>query len=419
MHGAVAFVVKGYPRLSETFIAQEILALEQLGLDIRIISLRHPTDKHVHPVHRAIRAPVHYLPEYLHHEPLRVIAGLVHAVCKTRFVAALRPWLQDLRRDFTRNRVRRFGQAAVLARELPDDVVQLHAHFLHTPASVTRYAALMKGMPWSCSAHAKDIWTITDWEKREKLEDCEWTVTCTATNSDHLQALAPDTGRVELLYHGLDFDRLPPAPAARRPRNASDAQDPVVVFSVGRLVEKKGYDDLLAALATLPPTLHWRFVHIGGGPLRETLEAQAESLGLSDRVSWLGALPQEAVFDHYAHADVFVLASRVARDGDRDGLPNVLMEAQSQGLACISTRVSGIPELVEHEVTGLLVGERDRPALAAALRRLLTDPILRERLGRAGERHVRDCFSLASGIDRLLEKFAQQPVFQSATRQVS
>jgi hypothetical protein len=155
--GRVAFVLKGYPRLSETFIAQEILALEQLGLAIEIVSLRHPTDRARHPVHGQIAAPVRYLPEYLKDETRRVVGAWRQTRRLPGYRAARRIWLRDLVRDPTPNRIRRFGQAAVLAAELGPDIRHLHAHFLHTPASVARYAATMLGLSWSVSAHAKDI----------------------------------------------------------------------------------------------------------------------------------------------------------------------------------------------------------------------------------------------------------------------
>ena len=146
--GGVAFVLKGYPRLSETFIAQEIAALERRGLDIRIVSLRHPTDRVRHPIHDQIRAPVLYLPEYLKDEPRRVLAGWHRARILPGYRSARRVWLADLSRDPMPNRVRRWGQALVLAAELPADIFHLHAHFLHTPASVARYAAMLRGLPW-------------------------------------------------------------------------------------------------------------------------------------------------------------------------------------------------------------------------------------------------------------------------------
>ena len=153
----IAVVLKGYPRLSETFIAQELRALEQRGLRLHLFSLRLPTDTKRHPVHDEIQAPVTYLPEYLHEEPLRVLRGWLSSRKLTGYRQALRTFLKDLARDRTRNRIRRFGQALVLARELPDETDWLYAHFIHTPASVTYYGHMMTRVGWSCSAHAKDI----------------------------------------------------------------------------------------------------------------------------------------------------------------------------------------------------------------------------------------------------------------------
>ena len=405
MSGTVAFVLKGYPRLSEAFIAQEIRALEQHGLDIRIISLRYPTDKHTHPVHREVKAPVSYLPEYLYREPSRVWRAWRSAHARPGYRDALGTWLRDLLRNPTPNRVRRFGQAMVLARELPPEVGHLHAHFLHTPASVARYASLLTGLAWSCSAHARDIWTSPDWEKREKLANCRWAVTCTSVNLHHLRRLAPAADRVQLLYHGLDTDRFPPLPTVRPRRNGRAASDPVRILSVGRAVEKKGYRDLLDALAALPQDVHWHFVHVGSGPLLARLKARARALGIDAQVSWLDAQPHDAVLREYRQADLFVLACRVAKNGDRDGLPNVLMEAQSQGLACVATRVSAIPELIEDGVTGLLTGERDSVGLGQALQRLIVDPGARARLGQAGQRRVAAQFSFGAGVNRLASHF--------------
>ena len=412
--GRVAFVLKGYPRLSETFIAQEIRALEQRGLDILIVSLRHPTDPAMHPVHQQIRAPVLYLPEYLKDEPRRVWRGWRRARRMAGYGAARRAWLRDLLRDPTPNRIRRFGQAVVLAAELPADIGQLHAHFLHTPASVARYAAAMRGLNWSVSAHAKDIWTIPDWEKREKLAAARWGVTCTETGRAHLAKLAPAPDKVMLSYHGLDLDRFAPAAARVGASDGSDPARPVTLLSVGRAVAKKGYDDLLAALALLPPELAWRLVHIGGGALGRQLKRDAARLGLEPRIEWRGAQPQPAVLQAYREADLFVLAAKIARDGDRDGLPNVLLEAQSQGLACVATALPGIAELIEDGRTGLLVAPERPEALAATLERLIRDPEMRRRLGAAGEARVRREFDMNSGIEILAERFGVPPLRAAA-----
>jgi glycosyltransferase involved in cell wall biosynthesis len=404
MGRVVAVVLKGYPRLSETFIAQEIRALERLGLDLRIVSLRHPTDAKRHAVHGEIRAPVSYLPEYLYEEPLRVLRSWLKVRRRPGYAAARRAWLKDLRRDPTPNRGRRFGQALVLAAELPAEVGRLHAHFLHTPASVARYAAAMLGLPWSVSAHAKDIWTTPDWEKREKLQAARWAVTCTQAGAAHLRALAP-RAELELIYHGLDFAQFPAAPRAPSQRDGSDPGRPVRLLSVGRLVEKKGTDILIEALARLPASLAWRLEHAGGGPLSAEMRGLAERRGIAQRIAWLGPLTQAEVLERYRDADLFVLASRIAADGDRDGLPNVLMEAQSQSVAVLATALSAIPELIDDGVTGRLVPPEDPDALARVLAGLIADPAHRARLGRAGLERVRARFSMEAGIQRLAARF--------------
>lgn len=402
--GRVAFVLKGYPRLSETFIAQEIAALERRGLDILIVSLRHPTDARTHPIHAEIRAPLLYLPEYLRDDAMRVLRAWWSVRRLPGYRAARAVWLRDLWRDRTANRVRRFGQALVLAHETPADVVRLHAHFLHTPASVTRYAATMRGLVWSGSAHAKDIWTTPQWDLREKLASCEWLVTCTGTNRDYLDTLAP-ARRVELVYHGLDLERFPLRPWDRPASDGSSPDRPVQILSVGRLVEKKGTDLLLDALALLPPHLHWRLVHVGGGPLREVLGLRAASLGIADRITWRGAMTQDQLLVEYGGSDLFALASRIAQDGDRDGLPNVLMEAQSQGLPCVATDVSAIHELISDGITGVLVEPEAPIALARALEQLIADPARRRILGEAGRARVAASFGMQNNLNRLAVKF--------------
>jgi glycosyltransferase involved in cell wall biosynthesis len=232
----------------------------------------------------------------------------------------------------------------------------------------------------------------------------DWLETCTASGHAHLESLAPTTGKpgsdkVALVYHGLDFARFPP-PTAR-----SDYSRTLTLLSVGRLVPKKGYAVLLDALARLPNGVDWRLRHVGGGPLGDELKAQAAKLGIGQRIEWLGALPQEQVLKEYRRADLFVLASRVAEDGDRDGLPNVLMEAQSQRLAVVSTRISGVPELVIDGETGLLAPPDDAPALSAAISALLTDRDRRARLAEAGFQRVHAHFAAERSIGDLERRF--------------
>ena len=394
--GQIAVVLKGYPRLSETFIAQEILALERRGLPLQIWSLRRPTDRARHPMHGQITAPVAYLPEYLHAAPLRVVRGLAAALRRPGFLALLALFARDFRRDPSASRLRRLGQSLVLARELPASVAHIHVHFLHTPASVARYAALLTGRSWSFSAHAKDIWTTPDWELAEKLHAAAWGVTCTRDGLGRLDGLAP--GRTQLAYHGLDLSRFPDPPPRRDGRDGSDPASPLQLLCVGRLVAKKGHDDLIDALASLPAGLHCNLVLIGGGDLRGALEARVRARGLIDRVTFRGALPQPAVVAAMRAADLFVLPTKPAPGGDRDGLPNVLMEAASQRLPILATAFAGTPEFISDGIHGMLVPPDDVAALARGLAQLAGDPELRHRLGAAARtRLVRD-FSVDAAV---------------------
>ncbi|HXV31345.1 MAG TPA: glycosyltransferase, partial [Sinorhizobium sp.] len=385
-----------------------LLGLERAGHDLVLVALRRPTDLKRHPVHDEIRAAVYYLPEYLHEEPWRVFRALLKSLPKAGFWRALGPFLRDLLRDRTRNRFRRFGQALVLVAEWPDEARWLHAHFIHTPASVTAYASMIAGVPWTCSAHAKDIWTSSDWELSAKLGQARWTVTCTRSGFEHLKSLAAEKSRVHLSYHGLDLDRFPAFEGEHSHRDGSDPADPVRIVSVGRAVAKKGFDILLKALSLLPADLHWRFEHIGAGELTKDLRAMADKFGLAERVRWNGALDQKDVLARYRDSDIFALACRIAADGDRDGLPNVLVEASSQRLACVSTAVSGVPELLADGENGLVVPPEDPRALAVALEQLIRDPALRRRLGAAAAERVRRDFDHHSSVSQLIGLFKNE-----------
>ncbi|WP_424977947.1 glycosyltransferase family 4 protein [Leisingera sp. S232] len=399
----LAVVVKGWPRLSETFIAQELAALEAAGHALEIWPLRHPTDVKRHPLHTQIKAKVNYLPEYLHEEPERVWQARAVAQQLPKYGEAYEIWRADLRRDPTPNRIRRFGQACVLAAELPDEVLGLYAHFLHTPSSVARYAAIMRGLPWSFSAHAKDIWTSPDWELKEKLSaahhGADFGATCTGFGARHLQELADTPDRVDLVYHGLDLTRFPPPPE-RKPRLP---YDPIHFMSVGRLVEKKGFDRLIAALALLPTGLDWHWTHIGGGGLSDLLQGMAEDAGIASRITWRGACDQPEVVAAMRTSDVFVLPSRVAADGDRDGLPNVLMEAASQALPMLSTPVSAIPEFIDHGTHGLL-SEDSPEALAESLLYAARQPQKLAEMAGAALVRLRTDFGMDPGIAQLSKR---------------
>lgn len=403
----LAVVLKGYPRLSETFIAQEIRNLERAGFKIVVYSLRHPTDPKTHPIHDEIQARVVYLPEYLYQELGRVVRGWLRVRRLPGYASAARLFWQDFRHDLTANRIRRFGQALVLAAELADNTPALYAHFLHTPASVTFYAAMIRGLPWACSAHAKDIYTTPNWEIRSKLDHCQWLTTCTRNNHFHLRKFCSEPEKVQLNYHGVDLERFRFAETTYSERDGSAETDPVVLLSVGRAVEKKGYAALLDALENVNKTLFWRLIHVGGGPLLSELRNQAHSLGIAERIEWLGPQPQQTVIEQYRRADLFVLNSCVDRFGDRDGLPNVMVEAQSQGLPVIGTNISGIPELIENDHNGILVESGVQAELVESLELLITRPDLRKRHGEAGRIKVSQEFDMQSSFSRLGQQLSQ------------
>jgi len=404
--GKVVVVLKGYPRLSETFIAQELLGLEQAGMQLEFVSLRHPTDLKRHPVHDEIQAPVTYLPEYLHSSPWRVIKGFATSVRLPGFFTAFKHFLKDVKRDLSRSRFRRFGQAMVLAKEWPEGGAWIYAHFLHTPADVAVYTSEILGIPWSVSAHAKDIWTSPDWNIAEKLQSAVWTVTCTQFAHNHLRELAADKSRVHLSYHGLNLERFPPIERTLSERDGSSEEKAVVILSVGRAVKKKGYDVLLRALSQLPTRLHWTFIHVGDGTEISAMKSLASELGIDKHITWEGAINQSDVLLRYQQADIFALACRVTEDGDRDGLPNVLVEAASQSLTCVSTRVSGIEELFVDQVNGLLVESENSDHFAHALCQVIESPSLRMELGKRAENRVRETLDYRTSVQQLTKLFA-------------
>ena len=397
---SIAIVLKGYPRLSETFIAQEILSLEKAGVSIIIISLRKPTDPYIHPVHEKIKAPISYLPEYLFNEPIRVLRSWWQVRSNPRYKSARRIWRKHLLRDFSPNRVRRWGQALVLAAEFSPEINHIYAHFLHTPASVAHYASMLTGHTWSVSSHAKDIWLTPNWEKTEKLESCSWAVTCTNYGYRHLNDLVP--GKTHLSYHGLDTKQL----SQKKYSNIlphSDQGDLLRLLSVGRAVKKKGFSVLIEALSNIPKNINWHWTHIGGGSELEKLQKLSHKLGLTEKITWRGAQPQNGVFEAYENSDLFIMPSIIATDGDRDGLPNVLMEAASKKVCCIATNLPGITEFIRHDETGWIVPSKNSKELTRSIISLSQDPAKRVRLAESANKLLATHFSHSKNVQDIIK----------------
>jgi glycosyltransferase involved in cell wall biosynthesis len=263
----------------------------------------------------------------------------------------------------------------------------------------------LTGLPWSCSAHAKDIWTTPDRELAGKLEDAAFTVTCTQAGLQRLNSLAPPQKSAKLVYHGLDLIRFKALTVPNSERTGADIAKPVRFLTVARAVDKKGLDTLIDALALLPPELNWRWTYIGGGTLVQSLTVQSRSRGIGENCHFMGAKAQEDVIAAYASNDIFVLPCRIAGDGDRDGLPNVLMEAGSQGLTLVSTPISGVTELIEDGVTGCIVKPDDPKQLAEMMEKLMRNPTLRYKLGRAAAHRISQRFDHSKTMGGLTALF--------------
>ena len=403
--GRICVVVHAWPRLSMTFVAQELVGLEQEGLGLWIATYGAP-DEIRHPIHDQLQADVHRLPKG---KP--EIGRLYRAWRKVRhnpgYAKARKVFRSQLQMGSKRRQWRSFMRGIILAAELPQDIRAIYVHFIGSSATVARYASSISGLPLAASAHARDIWTSSEADIRGKLSAMRWCATCTTIGANRLRELTDAPNKVHLIYHGLSFDRFPTIPPERSNADGSDAARPVRLLSVGRAVEKKGFDVLLEALATLPRDMHWRWTQVGDGKIMDQLRQRADARGLSDRIEWLGARDQDAVIDLYRSSDLFVLPCREASDGDRDGLPNVLMEAQSQALCCLSTDFSEIPELIRDGDTGVLVPPAEGAPLASALERLMRSPEERKRLGQAGYDRVRSAFESEAGIGEIAKLLRQ------------
>ena len=398
MEPKLAVVVKGFPRLSETFVARELAALEARGISFSLHALRNPgADAAL--VDNPVRAQPQYLPEYLRDAPRTVAGALAAAVRLPGFSLAWRAFRLDLLSEFAAARVRRFGQACVLARQMPSSVRHIYAHFAHSPASVARYAALLRGIGFSISAHAKDIWTAPDWDLKHKLDEAAFVTTCNKAGYARLAAL-DGVGKLHLIHHGVARDLLA-AHAPAQVRDGSDAAQPVRLVAVARAVEKKGLRRLLDALAMMPKAISFRLDHYGGGDLLAALKAKTEALDLGDRVGWHGPRPHREVIAALDAADVFVLPAVIGSDGDRDGIPNAVMEAQARGLCVVASRVGGIDEVVFEGKTGRLAEAGDVSGLARVLTEVIGNPGMRETLGAAALVQAGRDWDAETGYDRI------------------
>lgn len=393
----VGYVLKCYPRLSETFILHEIHALERLGAEVVVFSRYRPAEPVPHAVVSRVRARVIELEPLLRerffepfeaHRRLRAALGGRHdavldLALSHRSREEMRYWLLA-------------GPVAETARKLGLDL--LHAHFASGSASVARYASLLSGIPFSFTAHAKDIYAndVDVGRLRRLLSESRLVVTVSDANRDYLRSLRPDA-RIRRVYNGVDLGCFPLRDGPPR-----DGRPPLVLH-VGRLVEKKGLSDLLEAVSILKRRgIELRCRLVGAGPLGEVLREQADGSGLSGVVEFCGAASQEEVSRvHLSEASVFVLPAIVAADGDRDGLPTTLLEAMARGVPVVTTRLAGLEEAVPDGEAGLLVSPGAPEELARAIERTLAEPeatALRVRRARARAERLFDLEKTARAL---------------------
>ncbi|MDE2088919.1 MAG: glycosyltransferase [Gammaproteobacteria bacterium] len=402
----LGYILKRYPRLSETFILNEIRALERLGVGLHIFSLLPPDPAPLHPALKEVRAPVTYLPERWR-EKIPAVVGAHAAMARVAPWRYLRAtglalwWSRRVWRVFSVwKQFLRAGYIADQCRRC--DIRYLHAHFANAPAAVAELVSVMLGIPYSFTTHAKDLYLTPKRVLRHRVAAAAFIATCTRYNRDYLRGFLPeqDQDKVHLIYHGIDLCAFDSRPDQVRAGNS-----PALILSVGRLVPKKGMADLIAACGVLHGRgIEFRCEIVGAGPLRGALQAEIERRGLQGIVTLRGAMAHDRLIELYRRADVFALSPHVTEDGDRDGIPNVLAEAMAAGVPVVTTSVSGIPELIEDGRTGLLVEPRNPAALADALQRLLRDPALGRTLTAAARRRLEqefDCWETARALRAL------------------
>ncbi|MCX6047999.1 MAG: glycosyltransferase [Chloroflexi bacterium] len=409
----VGYLLRSYPRLSQTFILNEILALEQLGVQVHVFAVTHPHEAIVQAQVADVQAPIDYLEVAQQRrwwailwEHLWVLLWSPYGYAKALAYVVRHPEIDQGYNASSRYLC--FRQAVYLAhllgreRQCGNGIDHLHAHFAHDPTLIAQLTHLLTGLSYTFTAHARDIYQIPQSALAERIKQGRAVVTCCATNIDYLKATAPVAhhSKLRVIHNGVNL-------RAFQPMSGTDQPAPMpLILSASRLVEKKGFPDLLHACQHLKQAGHqFRCVIYGDGPLRQELNELVNQLGLSDLVTLPGACTQQELRRVLPQATLFALTPFVTEDGDRDGVPTVLVEAMACGVPVISTSVAGITELVTHNENGLLAEPHDVTAIAAALATLLEDEPKRRQLSAVARRTVAEQFDLRAGAQQLADLF--------------
>jgi glycosyltransferase involved in cell wall biosynthesis len=404
----LGYILKGYPRISETFISNEILLLEKLGFKMRLFPMRQPRESFSHASVKEIQAQVDYLPTELLPDFFRLLRPNIFLALKKpkQFKATLQTAARGVSKGKELATLKHLLQAGYLTYnhlEKDTNIAQLHGHFAHSPTSVTMFASLLSGIPFSFTAHAKDIYTSDKEKIRKKIDHAQFVVTCTKHNKEYLQAIAGNCPTpIHCVYHGIDLNLF------RQTEPHPETHNPFKILTVARMTEKKGLVTIYEALAGLHQKgIQFQHTLIGDGDDREKILALISSLGLENNCRWIGTQTHEEVLVHFKASDLFVLGCEIAKNGDRDGIPNVLVESLAMGVPALSTKVSAIPEILIDGKTGMTVPPSQPADLEKAMLRMLTDKELRQRLIAGGQDRVKENFDNSLWIQKLAEIFRE------------
>jgi glycosyltransferase involved in cell wall biosynthesis len=430
--GAIAYVLKGYPRLTDTFITSEVYRMEQQGLRLRVFVIKPCTEPVPSDLLDKIAAKPVYMPDTTSMSKSSLFkwlsANLKHFLPSLRRVIRKHPlgvlraagaaFAQAVRarKGFwawpRKVYAKEFLQGVMLADMLEQagDVGHIHGHYCHGATTVTWFASMMAKLPFSFTAHAKDIYLPSlnpAGLLRRKMDAARFVITCTDANRDYLDNLGSKTP-VHCIYHGLNAEFCD---IMREQPGGRSTNGHFRVLGVGRLIPKKGFDILVQACAILhQQRVPFEAVIVAeGGEHEKEIRRLITTNGLEKNVLLPGPMSQSQLFDEYRKASAFCLPCRVLENGDRDGIPNVLMEAMAVGVPVVSTPISGIPELIHDGVNGLLVPSEDPEALAEAFLRLTRDQRLVEDLSRNAQETIDSRFNgdkLATRMASLLRECA-------------
>jgi glycosyltransferase involved in cell wall biosynthesis len=389
----VAYLFERFPSFGQTFCYREVAELERRGTRVHVFSIRRPVDEPAQDWDKQLVERVHYLPEE------KVLVAEVDRVLRSKAVsdetrAAVEKWGRQS--DFLR-----LYQAIYVGTRLQETGLRhVHAHFAGMAARTVWWIREFFGIPYSFTAHANDIFAPRDFvvSLARLIENAATVVTVSDFAVRLLQErFPPGAAKVHRVYNGVDLSRFQPA---------DFAGNPPAILSIGRLIEKKGFADLISACAHLRSRgCAFTCSIIGEGPLEETLRAQIAAEGLEKWVELTGPQTQEQISRRLAHATIFALPCTHEADGGMDNLPTVIMEAMAAGLPVISTPLGGIPEMVEPGVNGELVPERNPEAVSVAIERLIADPDKARSLGSRGREIAREKFSIETSARQLQELF--------------